>query len=418
MGGVVEKRIKREYGTIETEFKTDSLLFYGLKSCSKTLMSHNDAVISLPQGFKTIASSKSTEIAAFENSEKKIYATQFHPEVLDTQEGENIFKNFLFKICGCEKNWKIEDFLENTIEFIRKKVQKKRVLLALSGGVDSCVLAAVLQKAIGKNLIAVFVDHGFLRQNESFEINNCFKGWDINFISVDARDVFLEKIKGVVDPEKKRKIVGKTFIDVFQKQARKLGKIEFFAQGTIYPDIIESGEKDEKSTIKSHHNVGGLPKEIGFEEVLEPFRFLFKDEVRKIGKTLGLPDKLVFRQPFPGPGLCIRIIGEITKEKIRILQEADAIFCEEIEKLEEKPSQFFAVLLNTKSVGVMGDLRSYCYSLALRAVQTKDFMTASIFKIPFDILENISKRIVNEVAGINRVLFDITTKPPATIEFE
>ncbi len=419
LGGNVESANKREYGTFKTKFDVKSFLFDGLKECSKTLMSHTDKVTSLPKNFKVTASSSSTEIAAFEDGSKNIYAVQFHPEVLDTEQGEDIFKNFLFKICGCEQNWKLDDFLQNTIEKIKQKVQDKKVLLALSGGVDSCVLAAVLQKAVGKNLTAVFVDHGFMRKNESEEINSCFKEWDMNFISVDARKIFLEKIKGVVDPEEKRKIIGKTFIEVFEKKAKEIGKVNFFAQGTIYPDIIESGEKDDKkATIKSHHNVGGLPEKIEFDEILEPFRYLFKDEVRKIGKKLGLKDSLVYRQPFPGPGLAIRIIGEITEEKLEILKDADLIFRQEIEKESKKPSQYFAVLLNTKSVGVMGDARSYCYSLALRAVETTDFMTATIYKPSFEVLENIAKRIVNEVQGINRVLYDITTKPPATIEYE
>lgn len=419
LGGEVKSANKREYGTFKTKFNNDSFLFKGLDECSKTLMSHTDKVTSLPENFKITASSNSTEIAAFEDSGRNIYAVQFHPEVLDTEQGEDIFKNFLFGICGCEQNWKLDDFLKSTINSVKQKVQDKKVLLALSGGVDSCVLAAVLQKAVGKNLTAVFVDHGFMRKNEAEEINSCFKEWDMNFISVDARKIFLEKIKGVVDPEEKRKIIGKTFIEVFEKKAKEIGKVNFFAQGTIYPDIIESGEKDDKKgTIKSHHNVGGLPEKIEFDEILEPFRYLFKDEVRKIGKKLGLKDSLVYRQPFPGPGLAIRIIGEITEEKLNILKDADLIFREEIEKESKKPSQYFAVLLNTKSVGVMGDARSYCYSLALRAVETTDFMTATVFKPSFEVLENIAKRIVNEVQGINRVLYDITTKPPATIEYE
>lgn len=418
MGGVVEHARTREYGTFKTEVNTSSLLFNGLLCSFKTLMSHTDEIVKLPENFKITAKSKTTKIAAFENSEQKIYATQFHPEVLDTEFGEEIFKNFLFKICMCEQNWHMEDFIKNTIEEIKKTVGDKKVLLALSGGVDSCVLAALLQKAIKEKLTAVFVDHGFLRENEAEEINSYFKKWEMNFVFVDASEIFLKNVEGVTDPEEKRKIIGRTFIEVFEKEAKKLKDVEFFAQGTIYPDIIESGEKNKKSTIKSHHNVGGLPEKIKFKEILEPFRFLFKDEVRKIGEKLNLPEKIVKRQPFPGPGLAIRIIGEITKEKLKILKKADKIFREEIEKLEEKPSQFFAVLLNTKSVGVMGDCRSYCYNLALRAVETKDFMTAKVFAIPIEKLEKICKKIINEVEGINRVLYDVTTKPPATIEFE
>ncbi len=418
MGGLVEPAKTREFGTVKTEFKTSSLLFSGLKVSFNTLMSHTDEIVKLPENFKVTAKSKTTKIAAFEDSEKKIYATQFHPEVLDTEFGEEIFKNFLFKVCRCEQNWHMEDFIKNTVKEVKKKVGDKKVLLALSGGVDSCVLAALLQKAIKKQLTAVFVDHGFLRENEAKEINSYFKEWEMNFVFVDASEIFLEKIKGVKEPEEKRKIIGKTFIEVFEKEAKKIKDVEFLAQGTIYPDIIESGENNKKSTIKSHHNVGGLPEKIKFKEILEPFRFLFKDEVREIGKKLNLPERIVNRQPFPGPGLAIRIIGEITKEKLEILKKADHIFRKEVEKLKEKPSQFFAVLLNTKSVGVMGDCRSYCYNLALRAVETKDFMTARVFAMPIEKLEQISKKIVNNVAGINRVLYDVTTKPPATIEFE
>ena len=417
-GGVVISAKTKEYGPTVVDFETNSVLFNKAKKKSNSLMSHTDEIVSLPLNFKVTASSATTKIAAFEDEGAKIFATQFHPEVLDTQNGEQIFKNFLFEICCCEQNWKLEDFLEKTILKINKKVKNKKVLLAISGGVDSCVLAAVLQKAVHKNLTAVFVDHGFLRKDEALTIKNYFKDWDMNFLAVDAKDFFLKKLKGVVDPEEKRKIIGKTFIEVFEKEAKKLGEVYFFAQGTIYPDIIESGEKNEKSIIKSHHNVGGLPEKIGFKEILEPFRFLFKDEVRKIGKSLNLPDYLIYRQPFPGPGLAIRIMGEVTEEKLKILQEADAIFREEIELLKEKPSQYFAVLLNTKSVGVMGDLRSYCYGLALRAVKTTDFMTARVFNIPIDTLEHICKKIVNNVSGVNRVLYDVTTKPPATIEFE
>ena len=417
--GKVVKGEHGEFGKTKTNFNLNSKLFKNTKEVSDSLMSHTDKIESLPSNFKIIANSKLTKIAAFEDEERKIFATQFHPEVLDTENGTQIFYNFLFNICGCEKNWQLKSYLKTTIEEIKKTVGQKKVLLALSGGVDSCVVAAILNRAIGKNLTAVFVDHGFLRKDEEKEISNYFKGWDFNFIAVDAKDIFLEKIKGIVEPEEKRKIVGETFIEVFEQEAKKIGKIDFFAQGTIYPDIIESGEKnDQKATIKSHHNVGGLPEKMNFKKILEPLKFLFKDEVRKIGESLNLPDFLVKRQPFPGPGLCIRILGEVTKEKLEILKKADFVFRREIEKLPEKPDQYFAVLTNVKSVGVMGDSRSYCYVLALRAVKTTDFMTAQAFDFSISQLMDISKKIVNEVKEINRVVYDVTTKPPATIEFE
>ena len=419
LGGKVLHSDSGEYGKTETEFDLSSLLFNGTKKTSITLMSHADSIVSLPKGFRVVASSALTDIAAFENANENIYATQFHPEVLDTEFGGKIFENFLFNICGCKKNWKLGDFVNITINKIKGKVKDRKVLLALSGGVDSCVLAAILNKAIGRQLVCVFVDHGFLRKGESNEIKEYFKEWDMNFVPVDASSTFLNNIKGVTNPEEKRKVVGRTFIEVFEKEAKNIGEFYFLAQGTIYPDIIESGLKGSKNgVIKSHRNVGGLPEKVNFKEILEPFKYLFKDEVRKVGKLLNLPDSIVYRQPFPGPGLCIRIIGEVTAEKLNILRDADYIFRQEVSKLSRKPSQYFAVLLDFKSVGVMGDMRSYCYSLALRAVETVDFMTADVFYIPKSVLDVICKRIVNEVSGINRVLYDITSKPPATIEYE
>ncbi len=419
LGGNVLHADNGEYGKTKTEFNLSSLLFKGTKKTSITLMSHSDKIVNLPQGFKVVASSALTKIAAFENADENIYATQFHPEVLDTECGEKIFENFLFNICGCKKNWELGDFISNTISSIKEKVKDKRVLLALSGGVDSCVLAAILNRAIGRQLVCVFVDHGFLRKGESHEIKEYFKNWDMNFVPVDASSTFLNNIKGITDPEEKRKVVGRTFIEVFEKEAKNMGEFYFLAQGTIYPDIIESGINCGKNgVIKSHHNVGGLPEKINFKEILEPFKYLFKDEVRKVGKLLNLPDFIVYRQPFPGPGLCIRIVGEVTAKKLDILRDADYIFRQEVGKLSKKPSQYFAVLLGVKSVGVMGDVRSYCYSLALRAVETIDFMTADVFYIPKSVLDIVCKRIINEVSGINRVLYDITSKPPATIEYE
>ena len=355
-----------------------------------------------------------------ENQDKKLYGIQFHPEVNSSINGTQVIKNFLFNICKCSGDWVISSFTKDTIEKLREKIGNGKALCALSGGVDSSVAAVLLSKAIGKNLTCIFVDHGLLRKNEGDEVERIFRQqFDINLIRVNAQDRFLSKLAGVVDPEKKRKIIGEEFIRVFEEEAKKIGKIDYLVQGTIYPDVIESG-LGKSSVIKSHHNVGGLPEHVDFKEIVEPLRDLFKDEVRKTGLELNIPESLVFRQPFPGPGLAIRIIGEVTKDKLDILKEADSIFREEVDKagLARDINQYFAVLTNLKSVGVMGDERTYDYTVALRAVKTTDFMTGVWYKIPYEVLEKVSSRIVNEVNHVNRVVYDITSKPPATIEWE
>ena len=373
----------------------------------------------LPDGFRVTAKSQDCPCAAFEAPDKKLYAVQFHPEVTHSEFGKQILHNFLYNVCGCTGDWTMENYAEKAIKDIREKVGDGKVLLALSGGVDSSVLAALLSKAVGRQLTCIFVDHGFMRKNEGDEVEAAFKDWDINFVRVNAKEQFMGKLRGVSDPETKRKTIGEEFIRVFEAEAKKIGKVDFLAQGTIYPDVIESGAGDA-AVIKSHHNVGGLPDHVDFKEIIEPLRMLFKDETRKLGQELGLSETLVWRQPFPGPGLAIRIIGEITDDKLEILQDADWIFREEIAKagLDRSINQYFAVLTNNRSVGVMGDFRTYDYTLALRAVETTDFMTAEFSRIPYDVLETASRRIVNEVKNINRVCYDITTKPPATIEWE
>lgn len=420
LGGTVSTAEMREYGKTETNYNVQSKLFNELPEKGISWMSHTDYISKLPDGFKASAYSDSCPAAAIENEDKKLYGIQFHPEVNHTENGVAMLRNFLYNVCGFTGDWSMENYVKTAIADIRAKVGDKKVLLALSGGVDSSVAAALLSKAVGKQVTSIFVDHGFLRKNEGDEVEKAFADWDINFVRVDASKYFIEKLKGVSDPEQKRKIIGAEFINVFEKEAKKIGTVDYLVQGTIYPDVIESGDDDEAAVIKSHHNVGGLPDHVDFKEIIEPLRLLFKDEVRKLGTELGLPYELVSRQPFPGPGLAIRIIGDLDENKVKILQEADYIFREEIAKagLDKDIHQYFAVLTNTRTVGVMGDARTYDYVLALRGVTTTDFMTADFAKIPYDILEKISARIVNEVKNVNRIVYDITTKPPASIEWE
>lgn len=420
LGGNVARAEKREYGATEVNIDNSSLLFEGFDNTNKFLMSHTDFVQEVPEGFKNIGHTSSCPNAAMENKEKNLYGIQFHPEVNSSINGTKVIHNFLFKICQCSGDWVISSFVEDSIKTLKEKIGDKKALCALSGGVDSSVAAVLLSKAIGKNLTCIFVDHGLLRKNEGDEVEKIFREqYDINLIRVNAKEQFLSKLAGVTDPERKRKIIGEEFIRIFEQEAKKLGTVDYLVQGTIYPDVIESG-LGKSSVIKSHHNVGGLPDYVDFKEIVEPLRDLFKDEVRKTGLELGIPENLVFRQPFPGPGLAIRIIGDITDDKLDILKDADSIFREEIANagLHKSINQYFAVLTNLKSVGVMGDERTYDYTVALRAVETTDFMTGVWSKIPYEVLEKVSSRIVNEVKHVNRVVYDITSKPPATIEWE
>ena len=468
LGGKVERAANREYGKTDIEVDTSSALFGGVGSGlsyesglqkveAKTTcwMSHFDYISKLAPGFKSVAHTASTPVAAMENKEKNLYGIQFHPEVLHTPEGSKMLFNFVRGICGCAGDWRMDTFVEDTIKQIREKVGNGKVLLALSGGVDSSVAAGLLSRAIGKQLTCVFVDHGLLRKDEGDEVEAVFGNggqFDLNFIRVNAQDRYYAKLAGVEEPERKRKIIGEEFIRVFEEEAKKIGAVDFLAQGTIYPDVVESGLGGESAVIKSHHNVGGLPDFVDFKEIIEPLRNLFKDEVRKAGLQLGIPEKLVFRQPFPGPGLGIRIIGEVNAEKVKIVQEADAIYREEVAKAAEEwkkenlkdrfgeskeglsvdeifsrerefnpswmPDQYFAALTNMRSVGVMGDERTYDYAVALRAVRTVDFMTAEAAEIPFAVLQTVMSRIINEIRGVNRVFYDLTSKPPGTIELE
>lgn len=423
LGGGVEKAPVREYGRVSVQVDLTSPLFAQVQPETVCWMSHNDYISQTAPGFRVVARTADCPVAAAEDRERELYAIQFHPEVLHTAEGSKMLFNFVRRICGCGGAWRMDSFVENSVKAIRERVGGGKVLLALSGGVDSSVAAALLSRAIGKQLTCVFVDHGLLRKDEGDEVEAVFGKdgmFDLNFIRVNAQERYYGRLAGVTEPEEKRKIIGAEFIRVFEEEAQKIGAVDFLAQGTIYPDVVESGLGGESAVIKSHHNVGGLPDFVDFKEIIEPLRDLFKDEVRKAGLELGLPERLVFRQPFPGPGLGIRIIGEITAEKVRMVQEADAIYREEIARagLDQSLGQYFAALTNMRSVGVMGDERTYDYAVALRAVNTVDFMTAEAARIPFEVLQTVMSRIINEVKGVNRVFYDLTSKPPGTVEFE